>query len=226
VDAQRVAARAGAPVPESADALLELLCRPGLSTREAVTETSGRGMGMDIVKRIIVDQLGGELRLETRPGVGTTFTLRVPLTITIVDAFIFECAALRYAVPVGTVEEIIEVDPAKVTRAPGPSGAGVALVSRRGAAVPVVSLERLLQGTQGAEGSGSKAFVVRQRGEPVAFAVDRLMGQQEIVLRPLEDPLVKVAGVAGATDLGDGLPTLVLDLAGLGGARGQQKRAS
>lgn len=224
VDAKRVAERAGAPVPESPDGLLELLCRPGLSTRDTVTETSGRGMGMDIVKRIIVDQLGGELRLDTRPGVGSTFTLRVPLTITIVDAFLFECASLRYAVAVSAVEEIIEVDAARVVRAPGPSGAGVALVERRGAAVPVVSLERLLQGDKppGGErdGAGSKAFVVRQRGEPVAFAVDRLLGQQEIVLRPLEDPLVQVAGVAGATDLGDGQPTLVLDLATLGAARG------
>jgi two-component system chemotaxis sensor kinase CheA len=221
VDARRVAERAGAALPESPDALLELLCRPGLSTRDAVTETSGRGMGMDIVKRIIVDQLGGELRLETRPGAGSTFTLRVPLTITIVDAFVFECASLRYAVAVSAVEEIIEVDAARVVRTPGPSGAGVSLVERRGAAVPVVSLERLLQVGDGTrDGAGSKAFVVRQRGEPVAFAVDRLLGQQEIVLRPLEDPLVQVAGVAGATDLGDGLPTLVLDLGTLGAARG------
>ncbi|HZI16189.1 MAG TPA: chemotaxis protein CheW [Myxococcus sp.] len=224
VDAARVAARAGEPVPQAPDALLELLCRPGLSTRDAASQTSGRGMGMDIVRRIIVDQLGGELRLETKPGQGTTFRIRVPLTITLVDALIFECAGLRYAVAVGSVEELIEVDPARLVR---PGGArDVALVERRGSAVPLVSLERLLERGRpaGREGGGAKALVVRQRGEPVAFAVDRLLGQQEIVLRPLEDPLVRVPGVAGATDLGDGQPTLVLDLAALGSTRGVEGR--
>jgi two-component system, chemotaxis family, sensor kinase CheA len=220
VDAASVAARAGEPVPGSSDELLELLCRPGLSTRPAADSTSGRGMGMDIVKRIIVDQLGGELRLETRPGAGTTFVLSVPFTITIVDAFVFECAALRYAVPVSTVEEIIEVDPARLVHPPGPGASGVTLVERRGLAIPLVPLEKLLRREPGREGPGPKALVVRQRGTPMAFAVDRLLGQQEIVLRPLEDPLVRVPGVAGATDLGDGQPTLVLDLPSLGAARG------
>jgi two-component system chemotaxis sensor kinase CheA len=92
-----------------------------------------------------------------------------------------------------------------------------------------MSLERLLgrdgaHGADGRNGAGAKALIVRQRGEPVAFAVDRLLGQQEIVLRTLEDPLVRVPGVAGATDLGDGQPTLVLDLAALGSARGGQAR--
>ncbi|WP_163991849.1 chemotaxis protein CheA [Pyxidicoccus caerfyrddinensis] len=230
VDAEAVARRAGVPVPATSDGLLDVLCRPGFSTRDAATSTSGRGMGMDIVRRITVDQLGGELRLETRPGQGTTFRLRVPLTITLLDALIFECAGLRYAVAVGSVEELIDVDAARLTRPAGASG--VVLVERRGSAVPLLSLERLLErgspdGQRG--GTGAKALIVRQRGEPVAFAVDRLLGQQEIVLRPLEDPLVRVPGVAGATDLGDGQPTLVLDLAALGAARsgnGRRERAT
>ncbi|WP_164019918.1 chemotaxis protein CheA [Pyxidicoccus trucidator] len=220
VDATAVAARAGVPVPSTADGLLDVLCRPGFSTRDAANATSGRGMGMDIVRRIAVDQLGGELRLETRLGVGTTFHLRVPLTITLLDALVFECAGLRYAVAVGSVEELIDVDVARLVRPAGASG--VTLVERRGSAVPLLALERLLERgrPEGRSGAGAKALIVRQRGEPVAFAVDRLLGQQEIVLRPLEDPLVRVSGVVGATDLGDGQPTLVLDLAALGAARG------
>ncbi|MFP2934103.1 chemotaxis protein CheW [Pyxidicoccus sp. 3LG] len=184
-------------------------------------------MGMDIVRRIIVDQLGGELRLETRPGAGTTFRLRVPLTITLLDALVFECAGMRYAVAVGSVEELIELDAAKLVRSPGGTRA-VALVERRGSAVPVVALEELLGRSrpEGRSGPGPKALVVRQRGEPVAFAVDRMVCQQEIVLRPLEDPLVRVPGVAGATDLGDGQPTLVLDLAALGSVRSATARGS
>ena len=219
VDASAVAARAGVPVPGSSGELLELLCRPGLSTRASADATSGRGMGMDIVKRIIVDQLGGELSLDTAPGKGTTFSLCVPLTITIVEAFVFECAALRYAVPVSTVEEIIEVDAKRLVHPPGRAEGGTAMLERRGQAVPLVALERLLRREVEREGPGPKAFVVRQRGMPMAIAVDRLLGQQEIVLRPLEDPLVQVPGVAGATDLGDGRPTLVLDLPALGAAR-------
>ncbi len=230
VDARAVAARAGMPVPPTPDALLEVLCRPGFSTRDAANATSGRGMGMDIVQRIIVDQLGGELGMETRPGAGTTFRLRVPLTITLLDALVFECAGLRYAVAVGSVEELVEVDAARLV---WPAGAGgVALLERRGNSVPLMGLARLLGRGEadGHEGSVAKALLVRQRGELVAFGVERLVGQQEIVLRPLEDPLVRVPGVAGATDLGDGRPTLVLDLAALGLARGggapHRRRAS
>ncbi len=93
------------------------------------------------------------------------------------------------------------------------------MVERRGQAIPLVSLERLLRRDGSRAETAPKALIVRQRGNQVAFGVDRLMGQQEIVLRPLEDPLVRVPGVAGATDLGDGVPTLVLDLSALGAAR-------
>ena len=226
VDAAALASRAGVPVPATPEALLDLLCRPGLSSRDAVTTTSGRGMGMDIVQRIAVEQLGGELTLQTTPGKGTTFTLRVSLTISIVDAFIFECGEQRYAAAVSSVEELLEIDPREVVSgpavpqeiapgAPWTSGArGMGLIQRRGAAVPLVRLDEVLSVGRG--GAGAKAILVRHRGQALAFAVDRMLSQQEIVVRPLADSLVRVRGVAGATDLGDGRPTLVLDLLALG----------
>jgi two-component system chemotaxis sensor kinase CheA len=217
VDALAVARRAGRELPKNDAELLELLCMPGLSTRDQVSTTSGRGMGMDIVRRTIVDELGGELVLETHPGRGTRFLLRVPLTITIVDAFTFETAGERFCVPVATVEEILDVDVTRLVQAPGGGqahSATLGMLERRGEALPFVALARLLHRPPGAS---QKAFVVRRNGEPVAFAVDRLLGQQEVVVRPLEDPLVRVTGVTGATDLGDGRPTLVLDLYALAG---------
>ena len=219
IDRVAVARKAGTDVPATDEALLEILCRPGLSTRSEVTTTSGRGMGMDIVKRIVVDQLGGELAVQTAPGRGTTFTLRVPLTVSIVDAFTLECAGQRFVVPVSMVEELVEVEPDKVIYGPtavtGVERRGVGMLQRRGEAVPLVELaiaRRLGRPKERAR----KALVVRRAGEPIAFGLDRVLGQQEAVVRPLEDPLVQVPGIAGATDLGDGRPTLVLDLLSLG----------
>jgi two-component system chemotaxis sensor kinase CheA len=171
---------------------------------------------MDIVRRT-VEQLGGNLLLQSRPGAGTRFVIHVPLTISIVDAFTFECAGQCFVVPVTMVEEILELDPQKLVR--GPTRSDTRILQRRGQAIPVVPLASVF----GLVRSGSdarKALVVRRNGEATAFAVDRVVGQQEVVVRPLEDPLVRVPGVSGATDLGDGRPTLVVDLAGLSGTLG------
>jgi two-component system, chemotaxis family, sensor kinase CheA len=222
VDGARVAARALAETPGSDAALLDLLCRPGFSTREEVTTTSGRGMGMDIVRRVVVDQLGGELLLSTEVGVGTTFSLLVPLTIAIVDAFTTQCGEERFVVPVSMVEEILEVDPEQIVSAPVtlPGGATqLGMFERRGEAVPIVDLASLLRIRRDEGSRARKALVVRKGGQPVAFVLDRVLGQQEVVVRPLADPLVNVPGVTGATDLGDGRPTLVLDLVALAGTR-------
>ena len=227
VDAAAVAARAGVPVPSTPEALLDLLARPGLSTKAEVTTTSGRGVGMDVVRRIAVDDLRGELSLATIPGKGTTFTLHIPLSITIVDAFSFVCGGETFVVPVSTVEEIREIDLTKTVHGPDrrrssrgePDRRRVPrasdMIERRGQAVPVLALDDLL-GLPVSEGSVRKAIIVRRNGEPFAFTVDRMLGQQEVVVRPLEDALVQVTGVSGTTDLGDGRPTLVLDLAALG----------
>lgn len=236
IDRALVAARAGRPAPDSDAALLDLITLPGLSTLDQATKTSGRGLGMDIVRRIAVEQLGGELSVSTARGAGTTFTLRIPLTLTIVDAFSFLCGDQPFVTPVAGVEEVMEIDAARIFRgpvagatrggaelpaagrdlgpAPGRPRGGTELIERRGEVVPLVDLAALFE--LGAS-AASRALVVRRNGAPFAFGVTRVLGQQEVVVRPLEDPLVKVPGVSGSTDLGDGRPTLVLDLVTLSG---------
>jgi two-component system chemotaxis sensor kinase CheA len=215
IDRDAVARKARREPPASDAALLELLCTPGLSTREVASTTSGRGMGMEIVKRT-VEQLGGELSLRSDVGRGTSFTLRVPLSLSIVDAFSFECAQQRFVVPVGSVDEIIELDDAKVVRSPQPKQASleVSLIERRGRIMPLLPLAAVLR--LAVPGEGRKVLIVRRGASVLAFGIDRMLVQQEVVVRPLDDDLVRVPGVAGATDLGDGQPTLVLDLIGLG----------
>jgi two-component system, chemotaxis family, sensor kinase CheA len=228
VDAEAIAHKAGAPVPRTPAELLELISRPGFSTAERVTQTSGRGVGMDIVRRIVMDELGGDLRVETRRGAGTTFTLRVPLSLTIVDALTFECGTERFVVPVSAVEALIEVDASEVVEAPRPARGGAAsavrMLRRHAETLPLVRLDAVL-GLGGSAPAHPKAIVIRRDGAPFAFEVDRMLGQQEVVIRPVADPLVQVEGVSGSTDLGDGRPTLVLDLVSLarslGGARAE-----
>ena len=222
IDGERVARKAGRAAPRTHRELLELITLPGLSTVEHATSNSGRGMGMDIVRRIAVSALGGSLTLWTEPGVGTTFTLRIPLSLSIVDSFTFGCAGQTFVVPVSMVEEIIDLAGAPSVAPPAPSSnsKSLKLIERRGQAIPLLPLAQMFA-LSDEPAAASKALIVRRAGEPFAFAIDRMFGQQEIVVRPLEDPLVRVAGVSGATDLGDGRPTLVLDLLGLIGASNQ-----
>ena len=222
IDPGAVARRAGAAVPATEAGLLELICRSGLSTRDVATTTSGRGMGMEIVKRIVHEQLGGELTLHSELGRGTTFKLMVPLSLSVVDAFSFVCGGQRFVTPVVTVEEIIEIDPREVVEGVAlPGQRPVRLVRRRGRAVPLLSLASVF--AMPASGLEAKALVVRRGDDTMAFAIERMLGQQEVVVRPLNDSLIKVPGVSGATDLGDGQPTLVLDLLSLGASVSSRK---
>jgi two-component system chemotaxis sensor kinase CheA len=213
IDREAVAARVGHGLASDA-ALLDALCQPGLTTRNEATTTSGRGMGMDIVKRIVVDQLGGDLTMTTVAGGGTKFTLKIPLTIAIVDAFTLETKTQRFVVPVSMIEEIVEVDPARLTASPGiavPGSVQVVLLARGREVVPLGELDVVL--AIGETRTRTRlAVVVRRRGEATAFGLERVIGQVEAVVRALVDPLVVVPGISGATDLGDGRPTLVLDL--------------
>ncbi len=220
IDRSLVSRRAGREIGPTDHALLDALCEAGLSTRAKASTTSGRGMGMDIVKRIVVDQLGGELLMKTQPGHGTTFTLRVPLTIAIVDAFTLDCADQRFVVPVSMVEEILEIQPKSVSERPGRAmnarSGFTSVIGHRGEVVALVDLAEAFH----LASSGHplrQALLVRRNGEAIAFGLEKVRGQQEAVIRPLIDPLVQVPGISGATDLGDGRPTLVLDLISLSG---------
>ncbi|HEY1815494.1 MAG TPA: chemotaxis protein CheW [Kofleriaceae bacterium] len=195
--------------------LLDVLTAPGFSTRDVTSTTSGRGFGLDIVRAVTVDQLGGELAMTTTPGAGTTFTLRIPVTIAIVDVFSFACGKHAFVVPVSAIDEIFELEPGqRVTPASLGNPRPVGLVQRRGRALPLISLAAELAIDDGA--TARKALVVRRGADPIAFAVDRMLGRQEVVVRPLDDELARAPGLAGAADLGDGRPTLVLDLGELG----------
>jgi two-component system chemotaxis sensor kinase CheA len=224
IDRRAIAARAGRAVDDDAD-LLDVLTAPGFSTRDVATRTSGRGLGMDIVRRIATQDLGGELAIATTPGAGTAFTLRVPLTIAVVDVFSFACGRQTFVVPVAAIDEIFELRPGQDVLPPAAPGAPapVYLAERRGQPIPLRPLGTLLAIDDGA--AARKAIVIRRQGVPVGFMVDRMLGRHEVVVRPVDDALLKVPGVAGATDLGDGLPTLVLDLHALS-TRGAERPAS
>jgi two-component system chemotaxis sensor kinase CheA len=228
IDREDVARKARQPVPRTDEQLLELIAMPGFSTRDEASRLSGRGMGVDIVKRT-VDALGGALSLQTRPGQGTSFTLRVPLSVTIVDTFSFTAGAQTFVAPVSMVEEIIEIDASRVARPPASERAAATMIERRGRAMPLVSLASVLRVPGSAPPGAGKALVVklagRHRDEPVAYGIERMLGQQEVVIRPLQDPLVRRVGITGATDLGDGKPTLVLDLVALGATLFSRARA-
>lgn len=213
IDRAAVARRVGMDLADD-HALLDQLTTPGFSTRETATETSGRGYGMDILRRIVVADLGGELSMSTEIGKGTTFALEVPLTIAIIDVFSFECGNQAFVVPVASIEEIFELG--DLAHSEGPTAKGrmpISMIERRGSTVSVVQLGALLRI---AAASARKALVVRRNGELLAFAVDRMLGRHEVVVRPIEDVLARAPGIAGATDLGDGRPTLLLDLIELG----------
>jgi two-component system, chemotaxis family, sensor kinase CheA len=219
IDPARVAERARRSVPRSDAELLEILTLPGFSTRDEITTTSGRGVGMDVVRQV-VESLGGELRLENRPLAGATFRLRVPLTVAIVDAFSFLAGEDRFLVPITTIDELVEIDRGRVVEPPGPvrPDRRVRMFERRGAAIPLLSLRDALG--LAPFPSEDRAIVVRRHGQPFAFAVTRMLGQHEVLVRPLADPMVRVQGVAGSADLGDGKPTLVVDLVALTSAFG------
>lgn len=215
IDRAEIARRANRPIADDAG-LLAVLTSPGFSTRDVATMTSGRGLGMDIVRRIAVGDLGGEISMTTHPDAGTAFTLRVPVTMSVMDVLSFQCGPQAFVVPALVVEEIIEVLPELIVVPPNTFAtmSPLSLVARRDHAIPLVSLGALLAIDSGAH--ARKALVVRRNGEAIAYTVDRVIGRQGVVVRTIDDPLVHVPGIAGATDLGDGRPTLVLDLNELG----------
>lgn len=198
-------------MPERLDSagLLALLSRPGFSTRETADVGAGRGVGMDVVATTI-RELGGTVAVETEAGRGSVFTLRLPLTLSIADAIIVSAHAQPCAIPQSAVDEIVQVPAAEVREINGAE-----LVPLRGGLLPFVRLRRFF-GLPAATPARLTLVVLSSERGSFGLAVDRVHAQREIVVRPVADPLVRVPGVAGATELGDGRPVLILDPLALG----------
>ncbi|HEX5631877.1 MAG TPA: chemotaxis protein CheA, partial [Gemmatimonadales bacterium] len=192
------------------DQLLRVLSRAGFSTARAVSGVSGRGVGVDVVLTRL-RQLGGSVELATAAGQGTTWVLRVPLTLAIVPALLVDAGGERYAVPLSYVAETVDFDSTPRTVV----GEREALVVRS-RAVPTVHLAGLF-GAPGSDVPGRRRpAVVLQVGERrAAVVVDGLVGQQDIVVEPFDAPVGVPPWFGGATILSDGAPALILDAAAL-----------
>jgi len=187
--------------------LLELLCQPGFSTQKNADLTSGRGVGMDVVKNT-VNALGGFINLETQAGVGTHFTIQLPLTLAIVDALIVSVGQQRFAVPQLSIREVLEIASSAVVTLENNQ-----IFSNREGILVLLHLAHLFNLEEAAK---PNLYVLVAGGATnVGIVVERILGEREIVVRALQDPLVHVQGISGATDLGDGKVILILDIAAL-----------
>jgi two-component system chemotaxis sensor kinase CheA len=208
---RQVALERGVITREQHDSLsdsevLYLITVPGFSTAKEVTDVSGRGVGMDVVRNA-VESLRGSLAIESVRGQGSIFTLKLPLTLAVVAVLLVEVGGERYALPVSYVEEILEVESEEIQRSQGQE-----MVARDGVLLPLVRLGRIL-GCPEEESSPRLLLVLcEMRGRLVGLAVDRLVGYREVVVKSLGKALKTLRGFAGVTILGDGSTVLILDI--------------
>lgn len=184
--------------------LLRCISHPGFSTRDQADLTSGRGVGMTVVANTI-QELGGTLELSSQPGSGTRFLIHLPLTLAILDALIVGVADQVFAIPLSTVREVVEVRRETVTVLENNE-----IIPYRQGVLPLARLARVFNLREEAGGRWF-ALVVGEENRFLGLLVDRIVGQREIVVRALADPLIQVSGFAGATELGDGRVVLILD---------------
>jgi two-component system chemotaxis sensor kinase CheA len=205
----------GAITPERAAEMteqqsFELAFLPGLSTRNEATEVSGRGVGLDAVKSAI-EALGGKLSLRSNAGKGTQFTLELPLSVSMANLLLVQVGGELYGLPMARVVVTTEYD----LSARGGEGFEARSLAVMGQLVRAYSLSKLF-GLPSLAPPGPRPFAVLEvDGLTFALSVDRLVGQEEAVLKPLFPPLDRIRGLAGTTVLGNGRPLLVLDPRGL-----------
>jgi two-component system chemotaxis sensor kinase CheA len=201
----------GAISPEQASALsdreaLLLCCLPGVSTADVVTDVSGRGVGMDAVKKT-VEAVGGTLEIESVPGSGTRLVLRLPLTVAVQSVLLVRVGEEVVGLPIAKVHGAAEVPAAGLERSQG-----APLLGYDGGHVPVHDLARLLGMPSGPPGAVCSVVVAEGEGGRIGLAVDALLGQEEAVLKPLSRPLNLVPGLSAVTVLGSGRPVFILDV--------------
>ena len=195
----------------SDDQIWSLIFKPGFSTAEKITDVSGRGVGMDFVKRNI-EQLGGTVSIKTVMGKGTTFTLKLPLTLAIIEGMTVRVGQETYIVPLLSILESIQPKPQSVKTVVGKGE----LINVRGTYLPMVRLyEVFTLEPEHTEPTKGILLILETEGERVAVMVDEILGQQQVVIKSMEQNFRKVEGIAGATILGDGTVGFILDVRGL-----------
>ncbi len=208
-------ASAGAPLSD--EEVFALITLPGFSTADAVTSVSGRGVGLDVVRRNI-EELGGELAIHSEPGQGATFIIRLPLTLTIMEGLLLRAGTTVCVVPLTDVAFSVRLKAGQQRRLAGLS----TVVDLPGETLPAVELSELLGQSPPDEDAGL-AVVVQTGTHRFALKVDALLGQAQVVVKSLETHFRRVPGMLGATILGDGKVALILDGTGLALSAGLER---
>jgi two-component system chemotaxis sensor kinase CheA len=187
--------------------LIDLLFKPGFSTASKVTEVSGRGVGLDVVKKN-VEALGGTVMVNTSKGGGTTFSLWLPFTLAIIEAMLVNIAGQAYAVPMGTVVESHKYEDSEIKTVRSRE-----VVQLRGEVLPLVRMREFFRLDKHPDKrTYINSLIVQSRDRRAAIEVDELLGHQQIVVKSLDQRLKGVKGISGGTILGTGNIALILDV--------------
>ena len=187
-----------------------LIFAPGFSTAEKVTDISGRGVGMDVVRRNI-EQLRGKVEITSQKGKGTTFTIHLPLTLAIIDGMIVRVGTERYIIPTIAIEQSLRPRPEQLTNVQGRGE----ILNVRGQLVPLIQLGALFGLTGWTNPAEAMVVVARCEDRLIGLVVDDLLGQQQVVIKSLGERFQHVRGISGAAILGDGRVGLILEMPGL-----------
>jgi len=185
--------------------IFTLIFAPGFSTAKEITNVSGRGVGMDVVRRAI-DGLRGTVEVTSKPGTGTTITLKLPLTLAIIDGLLVKIQDDHYILPLSSVEECIELSDSDIDKVHGRH-----IINVRGAIVPYINLRESFN-VNGEKPAIEQIVITTIYGNKVGFVVDNVLGQHQTVLKSLGKIYKEIDGVSGATILGDGSVALILDV--------------
>ena len=189
----------------------DLIFEPGFSTAEQISDISGRGVGMDVVKKNI-QALGGRIQVESLPGVGTTFKVNLPLTLAILDGQLVKVGQETYIIPLITIVESLQTQVEHINRVSG----NMVLYRLREDNVPIIPIYQLFNiEPQNTHIEQALLVVVEADGQKIGLLVDDLLAQQQVVIKSLNDNYQQVEGISGATILGDGSVAMILDVPGL-----------
>lgn len=194
----------------SENQVYNLILSPGFSTAEQLSDVSGRGVGMDVVKRNIED-LGGQIEVTSQVDKGCVFTISLPLTLAILDGQLVKVADQVFVVPLISIIESIQINAEHVIVATG----GVELYRLRGENIPIFRLKKEFELGESGELDKQLLCFVQSGGNRIALLLDEMLGQQQVVIKSLESNYMRVNGISGATILGNGSVSLILDIQGL-----------